>query len=1057
MKNNLCYLLFILIFISPQILIAQSSFIVKGYITDANKEPLVGVTIKEHGTTTNGTMTNIDGEYTIKVKSSSSSLEFSCAGMSTVTENIQGRSTINIVLQDVTRELDEVVVVGYGTVKRSDLTGAVSSIGRDAMEDRIIISLEDAMRGKAAGLQLIQNDGAPGSDFTMRIRGASSVNASSAPIYVVDGIISESSPNIGPGDIESIEVLKDASSTAIYGSRGANGVIIITTKRGAEGKAKVEFYTNIGWQTPTRLYDMMNSTEYALMRYKASGWKYYQYGTDPSSFTEGTVYRDGLNPDANYWVLSDHNTFKNWQSYSDSINTDWQDALLNTAMVQEYRITVSGGSPDTKYAFSGGYLNQDGIAVNSGYTRYTGRLNLEQKLNNKAKLFANLSATHGKYDGLATNSSDGLINSTLRQRPTLPYEAASIEEDPTTGGGDVISNPYRQVKDITRDRYRNNFVARMVLDYNLNKKILLRATATYATNFNKDKSFFPSTTSQGFKTKGRGVITNADNMKLMGEAFVYYNTKFGKFHKFKLMAGVTAESQTSESFTTENQQFPTTNLGANSMQLGIYPIIPRNSIAETRLASLLSRAEYSFKDKYLLTATARYDGSSRFGANNKWAFFPSLALAWRISEESAIKQLDIFDNFKLRLSYGRSGNQAIPAYRSLSAMATAVHPMNGTDISYGIMFERPAAKNLRWETTDQFDAGIDLGFLGNKLRVTVDVYNKETSNLLLTKNVPLYSGYRTTWANMGSIRNQGLEVSLGGTIIETKNFAWNSDFNIAFNRSKVLDIGPGGKMGFDPGIIPGSGNFVMIQEGRSLGQWYGYEVDGVYNSQNEIDDHGLTEVLGASGNNMQLRPGDHKFVDQNKDGKINSQDLTVLGRGEPLYTGGFSNSLIYKGFELNFLLLFSYGSKVFNANLATLDAGREGFNQTQHIVESWSPTLYSSTGELYDAGNPNGKYRLPGGPAENYCLSEFIEDGSFLRISDVTFAYTFNKKITNKLKLKGLKVFASGKNLYVFSNYSGYDPEVNTRQGQTGDLMTSLDFSSYPRARAFSVGFNIIF
>lgn len=1061
MKRKLIFLLFICI-LFPQVLIAQNVFTVRGKIVDHEKEPLVGITVQEQNTT-NGTMSDLNGNYTLKVSSPTATLIFSCVGMAGIKEKIQGRATVNVTMYDEATGLDEVVVVGYGTVKRSDLTGSVSSISKEALEDRVIISIEDAMRGMAAGVQITQNDGAPGSDFTMRIRGASSVNASSAPIYVIDGVISEDASFLSPGDIQSIEILKDASATAIYGSRGANGVIMVTTKQGVEGKAKIELYSNIGWQTPVRKYDMLNSVEYARMRYQASGWKYYKYGTDPSTLAAAfgqdpsTIYRDGPDADANYWVLSNKNEFEDWRSYSDSINTDWQDALLKTAMVQEYRVTASGGNAGSKYTVSGGYLNQEGIVVNSGYTRFTGRLNMEQKLTDKLKLIANISATHGKYDGLASNSSDGLINSTLRQRPTLAYERNTVEEDPIEGGGNIISNPYRQVIDISRNRYRNNLNARFVLDYKLNKKFLFRATGTYTTNNNKDKSFYPATTTQGFKMNGRAVIVNVDNSKLMGEAFVYYDTRFRKDHKLKVMLGTTIESFKSESLTTENRDFPSINLGANSMQLGIQPMIPNSSLVDWNMASFLGRAEYAFKDKYLVTMTGRQDGSSRFGANNKWAFFPSLALAWRVSEEQLIKDLGIFDNLKIRASYGRSGNTGIPSYRSLAGITTAFQPMNGESASYGVLIDRLAAENLKWETTDQFDAGIDFSFFRGRLRLTVDWYMKETKDMLLEKNVPNYSGYKKTWANIGSIRNQGVEVTVGGAILESRNFSWNSDFNIAFNRSKVLDIGPGGEMGFDPGIIPGSGNFVMIRQGQSLGQWYGYQVDGVYNSQYEIDDHGLTEVHGATGAKLNLRPGDHKFVDQNGDGKINAKDLTILGRGEPLYTGGFTNSLYMRGLELNFTWLFSYGAKVFNANLQSLDSGRDGHNQTSHIRECWSPALYTMDGELYEAGNPNGKYRFPGGEAENYCISEFLQDGSFLRLSDVTLAYNFNKKVTNKLKLQALKIFASGKNLHVFTKYSGYDPEVNTRQGQTGDLMPSLDFSSYPRSRAFSVGFNVVF
>lgn len=1029
----------------------QSVASIKGKVTDMTGFPMPGVTVIEEGTTS-ATITDADGNYTINIKSPKAVLRFSFMGMKTLEEEVKNRRIINVMMQEDSKDLDEVVVIGYGTVKKSDLTGSVSSIKGDAVNNRIVSSLDEAMRGKAAGVQITQNDGAPGSDFTIRIRGASSVNASSAPIYVVDGVIMEDATNLNPGDVESIEILKDASGTAIYGSRGANGVIMVTTKRGQEGKPRVNLYANFGWQSPANQYSMMDSREYAKMRYQTTGWSYYKYGSLPGNLTDAAVYRDGTESDANYWVLSTNNSFQNWQSYADSTNTDWQDVMFRTALVQEYRVNVSGGTANSKYSVMGGYLNQDGIVINSGYERFSGRLNWENKLTSKLKLTTNISVSRTTYDGIATGPSDGVISNMLKQKPITAFDRNSIEEENESS---LISNPYIQAKNITKDRFRNNLVARMVLDYAISKEFQFKATGTYVNNNNKDKTFYPANVSQGFKSNGRGFITDTENTKLIGEAFLTYIKRFKKSHRIKIMAGSILEKYRNESLTTENQDFPETNLGANGMQLGINPQIPVSAMNGYQMASFLGRAEYSYKDRYLLTGTLRADGSSRFGADNRWAVFPSIALAWRISEENFIKNLDVFSNMKLRLSYGSSGNTAIPAYRSLSTINTAFNPMDGTNISYGTYVNTISNPDLKWETTDQFDFGLDFGFFDNRLNLTIDGYLKKTKDLLLEKNTPLYSGYRKTWANIGSIENKGLEITLGGVLINTRDWNWAMDFNIAFNRSKVLDIGPGGEMGFDPGVIPGSGNFVMIKEGESLGQWYGYKVDGVYKSQAEINEHEITEVLGRQ--KSTLRPGDHKFVDTNKDGRVDSDDLTCLGRGEPLYTGGLTNSVSYKGFEFSFMLQYSYGAKVFNANLAVLDAGREGYNQTTHLTNSWMPTLYNEAGELVDAGNPNGKYRFPGGPAENYCLSEFIEDGSFLRISDITLAYSFPKKMLRKFKMQELRIFTTAKNIHTFTSYFGFDPEVNTRQGQTGDLMPSLDYGSYPRNKAFSVGLNVTF
>ncbi|WP_418983192.1 SusC/RagA family TonB-linked outer membrane protein [Alistipes sp.] len=1036
----------------------QGPIRVSGRVTDAEGVPLPGVSVVVEGSV-HGTTTDTKGAYSLGVPSKESVLVFSMLGMKTLSHRVGNRSVVDVELtQDAVGMKEvEIVAIGYGTSRRSDLTGSISSVNSDVLSDRAVVSLEDAMRGKAAGMQIVQNDGSPGSDYTIRIRGASSVNASSAPIFVIDGVISDDASLLNPGDVESIEVLKDASSTAIYGSRGANGVIMVTTRKGsATGKTRVELYANFGVQQAVRAYDMLESADYALIRYKAA-WKYFPYGSDPATFGKGTVLRDNPNGDGNYWVLPDDSPYTDWQAYArpDSVNTAWQDLMFRDALFQEYRVNVSGGNKTTRYSVSGGYLNQEGIVVNSGYERYSGRLNLTQQLARSVTMTANLAATHTKNSGLATGSTDGLIMKLLRQPPTTPATSSDLTEGTGDEEGTVISNPYAQVRDITNDRYKDNFTARLALEWQITPRISLRGAGTYEDNHQKTDVFYPADTEQGFKANGRAIQSTADSKKLSGEAFLTYANRWKSGHRLKVLVGSTVETYRSDAVRTENQDYPALNLGVDGLGMGLAPQIPTKTIVHWNMVSFLARAEYNYKERYLVTASYRADGSSRFGAGNKWAGFPSVGAAWRASEEPFIRDLDVFHNLKFRFGYGRSGNTAIPAYRSLSTVTTALHPMDGEKLSYGAIIDRPANPALMWETTDMYNVGVDMAFFRNRLALTVELYHKQTRDLLLEKNAALVTGYEKGWANIGAIRNRGIELTLDATPVSNRRWNWSMNFNIGFNRSRVLDIGPGGEMGFDPGIIPGSGNFVMIREGRSLGQWYGYEIEGVYGSQYEIDDQGLKEVLGQK--IASVRPGDYRFRDQNGDGKINSEDLVILGSGEPLFTGGFTNTLSYKNLTLSFSLQFSYGAKVFNANLHSLTSGRDGHNQIAAMRNAWSPTLYDQTGEMVFAGNSDAKYRMPGGAALNFCTSKMLEDGSFLRIGDVTLSYGFPQKIARKIGMQGLKVFASVKNLWVFTDYSGYDPEVNTRQGQTGDLMPSLDFSAYPRNRSFSAGFNFIF
>lgn len=1062
-NTSMCFLLLCLFLFIPFGVTGQSAKSLTGKVVDEFGDILPGVTIRIKGTSV-GTISDNKGDFSIRIANSDMTLVFSCVGMATQEVKPGKQTNITVKMMEDRKLLDEVVVVGYGQTKKSDLTGSLSSISKDVLSNRIITSLEDAMKGKAAGMQIIQNDGAPGSEFTIRIRGASSINASSTPLFVIDGVLCDDASDVNPGDVESIEVLKDASSTAIYGSRGANGVIIITTKGGFDGKTKVEFYGNIGFQSATRPYDLMNSREYAEMRYKTS-WQYMPYsqagtatGINWLNSASHNYYRDSTEPDANYWRISTPNSFSNYESYADSVSTDWQDAMFRKALFQEYRLTVSGGSATNKFSVMANYLNQDGIVVYSGFEKFSGRINFEQNLSSKIKFLANVSGSRSVYDGLATGTSDGVTTSMLRQIPIKALDDNDqIYEEDGADANMVSTNPYYQAQNITKDRFRHNITARANLEYKINKNWMVRINGTYVYNNSDNNTFYPKTVAQGVKQKGRAILERSSSTKLLNENLLYYNTTIKKIHKIKVLGGMTIEKYVDNYLLCENQNFQVENLGSNSIGQGITPIVPESSSARNpyQMVSFLGRAEYGFSDRYLMTATFRADGSSRFGANNKWGYFPSVAVAWRASEESFLKDQTWLSNLKVRLSVGQSGNTAIPAFRSLPTISTAFAPMDGQNPSYGVVINNPQNNSLRWETTTQYDGGIDFAVLNNRLSFIFDLYLKNTTDLLLQRNTPYYSGYKKAWANVGDVQNRGLEFTVNAQLIETRNWFWNFDFNIGLNRSKVLNI-PGDELMFDPGVVPGSGNLVLIRSGERLGQWYGYKVNGIYGSQKEIDalpdDYEMLSIKKKD-----IRPGDRRYVNMNGDNVINADDKTILGKGEADFSGGFSSSFGYKGFAVNVLFQYSYGADVFNANMVTLDAGRDAYNQTTHLNNSWTPTLYDGNGNLFYQGNPDGKYRMPGGGPENNLLSDFIEDGSFLRLSDVTVSYTFNRKTVSKMKLTGLKIFASGKNLFVLTKYYGFDPEVNTRQGGLGDIMPSLDYGSYPRSMAFSMGVNVSF
>jgi TonB-linked SusC/RagA family outer membrane protein len=540
----------------------------------------------------------------------------------------------------------------------------------------------------------------------------------------------------------------------------------------------------------------------------------------------------------------------------------------------------------------------------------------------------------------------------------------------------------------------------------------------------------------------------------MNENLLYYKGKIGKDHLFNVMGGATFEQNKNNLITAEGQNFAVENLGVYGLQNGTVPIVPTYNITQWTMASFLSRAEYGYKGKYLATVTMRADGSSRFARNNKWGYFPSAALAWRISSEKFMREVTAISNLKLRTSWGQSGNTAIPSYLTLSTIGTYFSPMDGNTPDYGVVVERPENLSLKWETTTQLNAGIDLGLFNDKVNITAEWYRKRTNDLLIQRVVPAYSGYRTSWTNLGSIQNSGVEIGLSMPLMKSKTFSWNLDANIAFNRSKAIDIGA--DLGLDPGVVSGVGNSAIIRNGQAIGQWYGYKTNGIYQSQAEIDASGLKTINGQP--IAAIRPGTRRFIDQNKDSVINTDDRVVLGQGQPVFTGGLTNTFSYKGFSLNMVLQYSVGNKVYNANRVAIEASKNTSNRTKALAGSWRPSLYDmTTGALYEAGNPNNEYRMPGSPAELLMLSDWVEDGSFLRLSDITLSYNLPHQLISRMGIEGVNLFVSGKNLAVWTKYSGYDPEVNTRQGGFGDLMPSLDYASYPRSRIYSFGVKVQF
>jgi TonB-linked SusC/RagA family outer membrane protein len=1061
----LCSLLLVL-FAQPAI--SQNPFTVKGTVTDPKGLPVRDVTVKQRGTGT-AVVTDVAGAYSINVSSDTSQLVFSHIAMQIVIQKINKNALLNISMKPKEDELTDVVIIGYNSTRRKDLTASVSSVGKEALSDRTLFSVADALKGKAAGVQITQNDGTPGSAFTFRIRGASSVSAGSTPLFVIDGVLQDDADYLNPGDIENIEILKDASGTSMYGARGANGVIIITTKTGKAGRTRLEFYTNQAMQEPGHLFKVMNTQQYARARFLASSYLFTPASASdpdvPASTQAGyTYYRDSPSGTENggFWGVIEDATYHDWENYAskDSVNTDWQDAMFQNSLTSEYRINMSGGSRDTKFSLSGGYLDQGGLLVFSNFKRYTGRFNLSQKLNNNINMTLNLSGGQSSTDGFISGSLNGgiasnsIVTAMFNKPPTEPLTQSDVQDNIDIDGY-VSTNPYSLAKYITNKKSTTDWLARLAFDFNLSREFMYRVTGTYSTTNGNTDAYYPKFTASGSRYNGRAYLSRATTTKFLNEHLLYFKKQIGQDHNINAVAGMIFEKRTVNLTTAENQDYDIELLGVYGLDNGTVPIIPTYNITKWSMASYLARAEYSLKNKYLFTATFRADGSSRFSKSNKWGYFPSAALGWKVSEENFMKNIKAVSNLKLRTSYGLSGNTAIPSYLTLSTIGTYFSPINGNIPNYGVVIERPENLSLKWETTTQANIGLDLGLFNNRINITAEWYNKKTKDLLIQKVTPGYSGYRSTWTNLGSIKNSGMEFNVGAVVIpKKKSFGWNIDANIGFNRSKAIEIGS--QLSLDPGVVSGVGTTAIISNGQPIGQWYGYKTDGIYQSYDEILNSGLTEVNGLAIKNV--RPGTRRFVDQNGDGIINSLDRVILGQGQPKFTGGLTNSLSYKKLSMNFIIQYSYGNNVYNANRVALEQGRNPTNMAATIADSWRPSLYDMTsGALLEQGNPDNTYRMPGGPGELLMLSDWIEDGSYIRLADLTFAYDFVPKKANKAGWRGLTVFVSGKNLFIVTKYSGYDPEVNTRQGGFGDLMPSLDYASYPRARLYSLGAKLLF
>jgi len=1024
------YILFVFFWVSTFIALGQN-IILKGTVVDENQTPIPGVSVFIEGITTIGTITNNNGEFKLEVKKDTTQkLVFSFIGYLTEKIPIGNQTTVKVMLIPDILNLDEVVVVGYGTQRKGDISVAISTVNLKGIESASVISLDQTLQGQAAGVVVSQSTGKPGAPVSIRIRGTTSINGINEPLYVIDGIpiitnpddmttttiqASEINPlsSINPNDIESINILKDASATAIYGARGANGVILITTKRGTKGDLQVSLNTSVGIQQLSKKLDLLNARQLA------------ELGND--AVTEARKYYPSMSYYDCYTLPSRFGT-----------GTDWQDEIFRTAMMQNYQLSVRGGNDKNVYLISANYVEQEGIIKNSDFNKGTLRVNLDNELSDRIKLGVNLNFTqsinHGVITGLPTVSSSVVAMALLSNPGQSPYDE-NVEGGYTyqSNTPTKIPNPVAEINETERVTYASRGMGDVYLDWNIFKDLQYKFKVGIDAFYNKEQQYIPSYIYRG-QEKGKGY-----NVSILGYTWLTENTltysKDFDIHHVTLLGGYTAQRFVSESTDIAVESFEDETLGYYDLSQALDKTI-LNSFNSWSMLSGLSRLNYNYNNKYYITASGRLDGSSKFGTQHKYGFFPSVSVAWRLSKEKFLEQIGIINDLKLRLSAGTVGNEGIPTGSTLSLMGSLPYYWGeGADSkAIGSYVYSLRNEDLKWEVTRQYDAGIDLNMFQSRIIFTAETYLKHTSDLLLYVPVNRSSGYSAVWENVGDMENRGLEFSLN-TINLDKAFKWTSMFNISFNRNKVTNLAKSEEIYGT--TIQGISDWTVIKENEAIGNIYGYKSDGIIQLNENPDEIPYFESKTA-------RYGDRKYVDKNGDGKLTSDDYYKLGNTYPEFSYGLRNTFSYKRISLNIYIQGDYGNKIVNFNKFDLESFDGFHNNSTAALERWTED------------NPTNKYpRANASPVGNIMSDIIVEDGSYLRVKEITLSYELPEKLLSQIKISNIKLSVSGINIYTLTNYSGYDPEVSIYGGSV--YSKGVDYGAYPMAKTILFSANITF
>ncbi len=999
-KNNWLKMCLSAVFILVSSLgLAQTKTVTGTVVSSTDGMGVPGVNVVEKGTS-NGSATDFDGNYSINVSGDDAILVFSYLGFVTKEVNVGGQATVYVSLEEDVSALDEVVVVGYGTTKKSDITGSVSSVKAEELAAFPVLSAEQALQGRAAGVAVQSNNGGePGAPIAISIRGNTSIGSSSAALVVVDGFVGGALPQ--PADIESIEVLKDASATAIYGSRGANGVIMVTTKKGTKGKMVVEINSTYSTQDVTERIELLNANQFATYRQAIN-----------ASYVQGPA------------------------------QTDWQDLIYRTGNISNHQLSFSGGTDAINYYVSGNYFDQKGVVINSGFERFSFLSNIDVQATDRLKLGFNAYANRGNKDGIQSQASSGgsgggdVISTAYRFAPDTPVQDEN-GVNTTNPVGDQFDNPFaiatESVDETTTDEYRANFYA----DYEILNGLSFKTTFGFSTDNQTRGRFQPSTLiGQASIQGGIASVASVKGTNILSENYLTYNTEIGKGN-LTALAGYSYQKDRTERYSAASQGFLSNSLSYFALDAGSDIQTPTSSLTEREIISLFGRINFEYDDRYLLTFTARRDGASNFAENNKYAFFPSGAIGWRISNENFLRDNKTLSNLKLRASYGVTGNPSITPYQSLANFQPIYANVGDQTVGAVVpdLLENP---DLKWESSYQTNIGLDVGFLNDRISATFDYYTIDTEDLIL-RNTGLieYAGLLSNpFQNVGEINNTGFELTISTKNVVNTNFSWTTDLNWSRNRVEVVKLIDGADIFLDSS--PGSflqDETHILREGEPVGVFWGYEYRGVNQGTPEPGTAGYAET-GA---------GDELFTDLNGDGVITGDDRTIIGDPNPDWIAGLNNNFRYKNFDMNIFFQASVGGDIFSYTFLELASGES--NATPEVLNAWTP---SNT----NTNVPSAAVR------EKRITDRFVYDGSYVRLKNLSLGYNLPTDIVNKIGMQGVRLSLSGQNLLTFTDFPGTDPEAQyqtTANNQDSNVNRGFDYGSYPNIRSYTLSINLKF